>query len=186
MRVREFDDRGRARKSTMYEGYEYLEKELAERTKYPSIEDAYQRNNLGIVLDGDVWWMTGHVSDRIYDLVLKEMKRLYPQYTYLYDLKTEGLKRRAALKESMSSGGLTLGYLLHDLVSPTLYVEIRDITSDPDDIDDVIARGKVSRILYEGKVKNLLNCEVTHIDPTYGGDLLIYGFFLKCSNPIRE
>lgn len=157
-----------------------------------SDEDIY--NTLtGGVLNGDeeesVWNKVAKEN------VTKEQEYSYKDFTDVFDFagarafdkaKTESMRRRKPLKESMSSGGITLGNLLKNLLSPTQYVQIRDVTSDPEDIEDCIATGRVSEILYYGKVKHILNSEVTHITTTYGGDLVIYGFFRKALNSIRE
>ena len=64
----------------------YIEEELAELTKYKLVKDAYERDRLWIYVRDKVWWFETRVSNRIYDLVRKEMKRLFPEYVYLYDL----------------------------------------------------------------------------------------------------
>lgn len=68
------------------QGVEYLEDELADKSQYPSIEDAYQRNELTICKfkDRDVYYIQS-CPNRIYKLVRREMKKYYPELTYLYD-----------------------------------------------------------------------------------------------------
>lgn len=64
----------------------YITNELAENTKYKLITNAYQKNNLSIVVINDThWYMECCESNKVADLVLREMKRLYPQYRYLYE-----------------------------------------------------------------------------------------------------
>lgn len=64
----------------------YITNELAENTKYKLITNAYQKNNLSIVVINDTHWYMEHCeSNKAADLVLREMKRLYPQYRYLYE-----------------------------------------------------------------------------------------------------
>jgi len=67
--------------------YEYITKELAEKTKIQSIKNAYQTNDLSIVLNNNVWYMEKCTSDRVHDCVIKEMLRFYPEYIYLYHIK---------------------------------------------------------------------------------------------------
>lgn len=68
------------------QGVEYLEDELADKSQYPSIEDAYQRNELTICKfkDRDVYYIQS-CPNRIYKLVRREMKKYYPELNYLYD-----------------------------------------------------------------------------------------------------
>lgn len=65
---------------------EYLEDDLADKSQYPSIEDAYQRNELTICKfkDRDIYYIQS-CPNRIYKLVRREMKKYYPELTYLYD-----------------------------------------------------------------------------------------------------
>ena len=66
--------------------YQYLTQELAEKTTYKSIKNAYENNEVSIVLYDNVWWFEGgETTKRTYDLILKEMKRLYPQYKYFLE-----------------------------------------------------------------------------------------------------
>ena len=166
------------------------------------------RKLIGQLSDDDIYntlYMGGNLLDNdeekdVWDKAVQENQSNDREYSYkdftdVYDFagarafdkaKTENMRRRTSLKESMPNGGITLGYLLKNLLSSTQDVQIRDITSDPEDFEDYIARGRVSRILYEGKVKHLLNSDVTYITTTYGGDLVVHGFFLRTLDSIRE
>lgn len=64
---------------SLKEGYkvDYLERELADKSDRPSIEDAYQRNNLTIERYGDVYYIV-KCPTKIYSLVKREMKKFYP------------------------------------------------------------------------------------------------------------
>lgn len=73
---------------------DYLTDELAERTKFNEIKDAYESNDLSIVVHNGVWYIEGSVNPRLKRLVIGEMERLYPQYRYLYEGKTESMRRR--------------------------------------------------------------------------------------------
>lgn len=64
----------------------FLEEELAEKTKYKTIKKAYQTNDLTIVLNDNVWWFEKCNGNKLFDLVCKEMERLFPKYTYIYEL----------------------------------------------------------------------------------------------------
>ncbi len=65
----------------------YISKEIAERTKYKSIYNAYNKNELSvIVFDGIVWAIEGYINNNVYRVLRKEMKRLFPQLKYLYEL----------------------------------------------------------------------------------------------------
>lgn len=66
---------------------QYLSAELAERTRYKSVENAYQRNLFSVIRRGSIFYIEEFgCSDRTYGLILKEMKRLFPELTYLHDL----------------------------------------------------------------------------------------------------
>ena len=73
---------------------EYLEDELAEKSQYPSIENAYQRNELTICKfkNRDVYYIE-RCPNRIYKLVRKEMGKYYPELTYLYNESLQEAKR---------------------------------------------------------------------------------------------
>ena len=62
----------------------YLSAELAEKTSKNSIKNAYDRNNLSVIVRGSYWYLEA-CPDRIFNTVRREMKRLYPMYTYLYE-----------------------------------------------------------------------------------------------------
>ena len=65
---------------------EYLERELAEKSLYPSIEDAYERNELTICKfrDSNTYYLQ-NCPNRLYRLVKREMGKYYPELKYLYD-----------------------------------------------------------------------------------------------------
>lgn len=65
---------------------EYISAELAERTQYDEIRDAYDSNDLSVIVYDGVWCFEGVVDGRVRELVKEEMERLYPQYTYIYYL----------------------------------------------------------------------------------------------------
>ena len=71
----------------------YLTADLAEKTQYSRIRDAYDHNELSVVLYDSVWdsegehgiWcFEGKVTGEVRELVKKEMAELFPQYTYIY------------------------------------------------------------------------------------------------------
>lgn len=65
----------------------YITDMLVEETSYKSIKNAYQRNDLSIVLhDGYIWYFEKCSSNRLYDRVKKEMKRLFPEYIHITEL----------------------------------------------------------------------------------------------------
>ena len=64
----------------------YLEKELADKSGNKRIEDAYQSNDLTIVKNGDVWYLEGgNTSNSLFKVVKAEMKKHFPELTYMYD-----------------------------------------------------------------------------------------------------
>lgn len=64
----------------------YLLPDIAMRTKYPSVRDAYERNLAEVVRYRDAFYIEGHgCSDRTYRLIIRETKRLYPDLTYLFE-----------------------------------------------------------------------------------------------------
>ena len=62
----------------------YITAELAQRTKYKSIQNAYDRNQLSVIVRGSFWYVEG-CTERVFATVKKEMKRLYPLLTFLYE-----------------------------------------------------------------------------------------------------
>ena len=64
----------------------YLERELSLKSNKKSIENAYQRGDLTIVVSTGVYWFE-QIPDRIYKTVKDEIKKYYPDLVYLYDLK---------------------------------------------------------------------------------------------------
>ena len=76
---------------------EYLTAELAENTKYEEIQEAYDTNDLTVVVDDGVWYFEGIVDCNIRTLVKKEMSRLYPQYIYIHYLPYHRKERRIVL-----------------------------------------------------------------------------------------
>lgn len=66
---------------------EYLTAEIAKRTKYKSIKDAYERNVISVIKNGGIFYLeSSGCPDKTYRLTIKESKRLFPYLTYLYDL----------------------------------------------------------------------------------------------------
>lgn len=65
----------------------YLTDILADRTDKKSIQDAYERNNLTVIVTSDhKFWYFGKCNiEKLGITVRKEMKRLFPELTYIYD-----------------------------------------------------------------------------------------------------
>lgn len=64
----------------------YLSWDIARNTKYKSVANAYNKNLFSVIQRGGVFYIEGYgCSDRTYNLVIKETKRLYPYLSYLYD-----------------------------------------------------------------------------------------------------
>lgn len=67
---------------------EYLTAEIAKRTKYKSIKDAYERNTISVIKDGCFFYLEScGCPDKTYRLTIRETKRIFPYLTYLYDAK---------------------------------------------------------------------------------------------------
>lgn len=68
--------------------FNYIEKELAEKSDKKSIYNAYQKCDLCVIVyDNEIWaFEGGSVNNRLYATVKKEMRRLFPEYKYLYDI----------------------------------------------------------------------------------------------------
>lgn len=65
---------------------EYITSELVKKTKYKSVVEAYQRNLFSVIKRGGVFYIEGYgCSDRTYNLIVKETKRIYPELIYLHD-----------------------------------------------------------------------------------------------------
>lgn len=66
---------------------DYLSADVAKNTTYKSVADAYERNLFSVIKRGGVFYVEGYgCSNRTYDLIIKETKRLFPHLTYLHDL----------------------------------------------------------------------------------------------------
>ena len=63
---------------------QYITHDIAARTKYKSIKDAYNRNNLSVIIRGSFWYVES-CTQKVFKTLYKEMKRLYPMYTYLFE-----------------------------------------------------------------------------------------------------
>ena len=67
--------------------FNYITDDIFCKTKSKMLSAAIDKNELSIILyDGSVFAIEGSgCSDRSYRLAIKETKRLFPQYHYLYD-----------------------------------------------------------------------------------------------------
>lgn len=66
--------------------YRYLLSDIADKSVYATVKDAYQRNLAEVVVRDDVFYIEGHgCPDRTYRLIVRETKRLYPTLRYLYE-----------------------------------------------------------------------------------------------------
>lgn len=90
-------------KKTVKSSTEYLEAELADKTKYKLLKDAYDRNNLTIVKHGNSFYFEHTPSKKVADLAIKEVKRLYPELTYIGDIKS-------SVRKSVNAGRDNLNY----------------------------------------------------------------------------
>lgn len=64
----------------------YITYELAAKTSYKSIKNAYDRNNISIIVRGSFWYFEGlGVSDKIFNLVKKEMRKHFPHLKYCFE-----------------------------------------------------------------------------------------------------
>lgn len=81
------DKKKRENKKVVKESYnaEYITKDLVDKSGIKSLENAYERNNLDIVEKDNVWWCEKCYPDRLFKTVYREMKKHYPELTYLYD-----------------------------------------------------------------------------------------------------
>ena len=67
--------------------FEYITKEVADQTKYKSLVDAYQRNNIAIIKHGEGFYFeTSGISNKVWDIAIRETKRIFPELKCLYDL----------------------------------------------------------------------------------------------------
>lgn len=62
----------------------YITSELANKTKYKSIYNAYQTNDLSIVISDKFWYFEKCSTKKVANCVKKEMERLFPEYVYLF------------------------------------------------------------------------------------------------------
>ena len=67
---------------------QYLSADVARNTIYKSVANAYERNLFSVIRRGNMFCVEGYgCSDRTYNLVIKETKRLFPELDYLHDMK---------------------------------------------------------------------------------------------------
>lgn len=67
--------------------FEYIESIIAENTNKKSIINAYDRNDISILSDGKIYYFEKcRGSENFVKCVKNEIKRLYPELIYLYDL----------------------------------------------------------------------------------------------------
>ena len=62
----------------------YITSDLCRETKYASIKNAYDRNDLSVIVRGSCWYTEG-CPERIFRTVYREMRRLFPDLVYMYD-----------------------------------------------------------------------------------------------------
>lgn len=64
----------------------YLTDQIALKTTYKSIIDAYERNLFSVIQNGNVFYIeNGHyLKKNVYNLIIKETKRLYPELRYIF------------------------------------------------------------------------------------------------------
>lgn len=64
--------------------YEYITKSLVQNTDYKSIKTAYQNDCFSVVKYGSCFWLESRgCPNRTHNLIVKEMKRIYPNMTYI-------------------------------------------------------------------------------------------------------
>ena len=68
--------------------WKYINSELMENTERRTLYDALNRECFYVVVSDGVWWTETlpfmSIGDRRYKTLKKEMKRLYPDLTFLY------------------------------------------------------------------------------------------------------
>lgn len=69
--------------------YEYISEVVADRTKYTSLYNAYQKNDLSIVLLNDEYFYFEHCPGYLSKCAIKEVKRIFPGVEYLGDINTK-------------------------------------------------------------------------------------------------
>lgn len=71
---------------------DYITEYLAENTIYKSVYNEWNSDRFSIVvLDDKVWYTESRgVNDRTWRIIYREMKRLFPNLTWIYDLKKGG------------------------------------------------------------------------------------------------
>lgn len=62
----------------------YITSEFASKTKYKSIKNAYDRNDLSIVVRGGFWYAE-RCSSKIFSTVKREMNRIFPYLFYAFE-----------------------------------------------------------------------------------------------------
>ena len=65
--------------------YEYITEDFVRQTKYPSVEDAYERDCFSVVrYEQGIWIEDRGLSKRTMLCVLKEIQRLYPDLIIIW------------------------------------------------------------------------------------------------------
>lgn len=143
------------RKSESLSSSTYLEKELADKSGNKRIEDAYQAGDLTIIKRGDTWYAE-KCPDKIYNVVKREMKKYYPELTFLYDRKTESYegnysdKFRNLIKKYEDEGTSPSG-IINDIIRYCPEDALKDLWYDRGyardfDKDELTEDSRISRV----------------------------------------
>ena len=79
----------------------YITKDIVDKTKEQSLKNAYDKGELSVLSQDNVWYTEG-CPNRLFNTLKKEMKRLYPNLNYLYSV-TPPYEKDESLKESNDS-----------------------------------------------------------------------------------
>jgi hypothetical protein len=74
-------------------GYDYITSELVEMSGNKLLANAYDRNELSVVVRDNVFWLEQMPSRRVGEIAIKEVKRLFPELIYFGDIHIEGKRR---------------------------------------------------------------------------------------------
>ena len=69
-----------------YPPINYITQELATKTPYKSIKNAYDRNDISIIVRGSFWYFeVCKVTDKTFDLIKREMRKHFPDLKFYFE-----------------------------------------------------------------------------------------------------
>ena len=128
------------RKLRLKEAYncDYITAELVDMSGNKILANAYDRDELSVVVRDNVFWLEQTPSKKVCDIAIREVKRLFPDLTYIADIKTtESAMTRRSKKTMTESDSVRFPEL--DARAMELY-DARDYRGFSQFTDDELAK----------------------------------------------